>query len=585
MEEIHNYPFNSVIKFKQPWRSFSYKVIKEGTYPNKESLAYTLPPNKYRIPDDYIIETTWGRSTNQYTVQCFINYNDNKPVFQVCNSTLTRRATSTGKHMITKFNEEVPKFYNMEEIPVLENIRYSVKNHIFDVHYGENKARKKQKIESVVRALDEGNISREPYRRLCAIESHLPREGVVSKERQKINEKMAQLIPISIVDINTKNQVDQSEEEDIEDEDIVQEVINAAGKGGYRNIKDILQYLVPDLIQKRVLNPHHPIINLRISGDGRNVGKKIKHVIITVAILDDKNTLHKPNHYYTIVLYPGCENYDSLSHMMAPFCHDLRDLKDHGLVINNIRWNFQFYFSSDWKFLAICLGFNSANTELVEQNSFNDTARKIIIDEMKKIKVNFQFWQDQGSKTWNYTSLMGNDKLKVLQFFDLTKILSRRRTAIVRDLWDKFYELYIKMKDPTTNAEDFKNDAKNWLTLFLTPSEGIPNTQEFKKGLYQPDNITPYIHVLVYHISKFMTIHHKWGLKAFSCSGIEKKNHEQVSYFFRKTMKDGGGKKKSQSSAIVEILQHENQTLFYNHNNIPLNCQNPKTIHIKTQDI
>ncbi|GES73618.1 hypothetical protein GLOIN_2v1783827 [Rhizophagus clarus] len=141
------------------------------------------------------------------------------------------------------------------------------------------------------------------------------------------------------------------------------------------------------------------------------------------------------------------------------------------------------------------------------------------------------------------------------------------------------------MKDPTTNAEDFKNDAKNWLTLFLTPSEGIPNTREFKKGLYQPDNITPYIHVLVYHISKFMTIHHKWGLKAFSCSGIEKKNHEQVSYFFRKTMKDGGGKKKSQSSAIVEILQHENRTLFYNHNNIPLNCQNPKTIHIKTQDI
>ncbi|GET00585.1 hypothetical protein GLOIN_2v1478248 [Rhizophagus clarus] len=685
MEEIHNYPFNSVIKFKQPGRSFSYKVIKEGTYPNKESLAYTLPPNKYRIPDDYIIETTWSRSTNQYTVQCFINYNDNKPVFQVwygkcfeyrvssvktatdaanlfhkhytsqkgtktsgiylfglqlkildkardrkrcahvlkqidqcSNSTLTRRATSTGKHMITKFNEEVPKFYNMEEIPVLENIRYSVKNHIFDVHYGENKARKKQKIESVVRALDEGNISREPYRRLCAIESHLPREGVVSKERQKINEKMAQLIPISIVDINTKNQVDQSEEEDIEDEDIVQEVINAAGKGSYRNIKDILQYLVPDLIQKRVLNPHHLIINLRISGDGRNVGKKIKHVMITVAILDDKNTLHKPNHHYTIVLYPGCENYDSLSHMMAPFCHDLRDLKDHGLVINNIRWNFQFYFSSDWKFLAICLGFNSANSknfcpwctiskpqqgnlskewtinkninklieknnyyeghfrkplfdmipldhwlpnelhvmlritdrlwslliaELVEQNSFNDTARKIIIDEMKKIKVNFQFWQDQGSKTWNYTSLMGNDKLKVLQFFDLTKILSRRRAAIVRDLWDKFYELYIKMKDPTTNAEDFKNDAKNWLTLFLTPSEGIPNTREFKKGLYQPDNITPYIHVLVYHISEFMTIHHKWGLKAFSCSGIEKKNHEQVSYFFRKTMKDGGGKK------------------------------------------
>jgi hypothetical protein len=50
-------------------------------------------------------------------------------------------------------------------------------------------------------------------------------------------------------------------------------------------------------------------------------------------------------------------------------------------------------------------------------------------------------------------------------------------------------------------------------------------------------------------------------------------------------MKDGGIKKKSQSSAIVEILQRENRTLFYNHNNIPLNYQNPKKIHVKSQDI
>ncbi|GBC48166.1 hypothetical protein GLOIN_2v1783827 [Rhizophagus irregularis DAOM 181602=DAOM 197198] len=703
MEEIHNYPFDPVIKFKQQGRSFSYKIIKEGTYPNKESLVYTLPPNKYRIPNNYIVETTWGRSTNQCTVQCHINYNDGKPIFQVwfgkcfeyrvssvktatdasnlfhkhytsqkgtktsgiylfglqlkildktrdrkrcahvlkqvnqcSNTTLTRCATSIGKQLLTEFNEKVPKFYNVEEIPVLENIQ----------------------IESVVRALDEGNISRNPYRRLCAIESHLPREGVVSKERQRINKEMAQLIPISIVDINA--QVDLSEDEDIEDENIAQEIIDAVGKGGHRNIKDILRYLVPDLIQKRILNPHHPVINLRISGDGHNVGRKIKHVMITMAILDDKDTLHKPNSYHTIILYPGCENYDSLSNIMVPFCHDLRNLKEQGLIINNIRWNFQFCFSSDWKFLATCLGFNGAHSknfcpwctisksqqgdlskewsiskninklveknnyyeghtrkplfdmipldhwipdelhimlritdrlwslliaELMEQNLFNDTARKIIIDEMKRIKINFQFWQDHGSKTWNYTSLMGNDKVKVLQFFDLTKILSMRRATIVRDLWNKFYELYIKMKDPTVKAEDFKNDAINWLTLFLTPSEGIPNTQGFKKGLYQPDNITPYIHVLVFHISEFMAIHQKWGLKAFSCSGVEKKNHEQVSYFFCKTMKDGGGKKNSQSSAIVEILQNENRTLFYNHNNIPLNYQNPKTIHIKTQNI
>lgn len=83
MEEVHNYPFDPVIKFKQIGRSFSYKIIKEGIYPNKSSLVYTLLPNKYRIPDNYVVETTWGRSTNQCTVQCFINYNDGKPVFQI----------------------------------------------------------------------------------------------------------------------------------------------------------------------------------------------------------------------------------------------------------------------------------------------------------------------------------------------------------------------------------------------------------------------------------------------------------------------------------------------------------------------
>ncbi|RGB39825.1 hypothetical protein C1646_754067 [Rhizophagus diaphanus] len=47
---------------------------------------------------------------------------------------------------------------------------------------------------------------------------HLPHEEAVSKEYQKINEEITQLISISIININTENQIDQSEEVDIEDE-------------------------------------------------------------------------------------------------------------------------------------------------------------------------------------------------------------------------------------------------------------------------------------------------------------------------------------------------------------------------------
>ncbi len=58
IQEIHDYSSDLIIKFKQKRYSFTYKVIKEDIYSNKLLLAYTLLPNKYWIPDNYMIETT-----------------------------------------------------------------------------------------------------------------------------------------------------------------------------------------------------------------------------------------------------------------------------------------------------------------------------------------------------------------------------------------------------------------------------------------------------------------------------------------------------------------------------------------------
>ncbi|PKY58817.1 hypothetical protein RhiirA4_481049 [Rhizophagus irregularis] len=175
------------------------------------------------------VETTWGRSKNQCTVQCSISYIENKPVFQIqfgqyfeyevssaksatdaANlfhekytsykgiktsgiylfglhfKTLDTRATNIGKQMLIEFNEKALKLYNSEDIPVLESISYSVKKYTFDVNYRDgDRAKKKQKNESMVRMLDERNISRDTYRHLCVIEPNLPREGAIAKECQK----------------------------------------------------------------------------------------------------------------------------------------------------------------------------------------------------------------------------------------------------------------------------------------------------------------------------------------------------------------------------------------------------------------
>jgi hypothetical protein len=191
----------------------------------------------------------------------------------------------------------------------------------------------------------------------------LPREYAISQTRQEINACMEELIPINFIDLDsTIVQKGPSGESDIIDPLIVEQVVNATGKGAYRSVKRILEYIIPSYIKKGILDPAIPTIHLRISGDGRNVGRKVKHVMITVALLDDSINLFKPNYHYTTILYPGTENYSTLKVATNALIQELQELSNVGMVINNILWNFEFFFSSDWKFLAICLGFNAANS-------------------------------------------------------------------------------------------------------------------------------------------------------------------------------------------------------------------------------
>ena len=199
--------------------------------------------------------------------------------------------------------------------------------------------------------------------------------------------------------------------------------------------------------------------------------------------------------------------------------------------------------------------------------------REQIRNEMLRIGIHFEFWQNPDSKNWNYTSLMGEDKLKVLRNYNLESVLPKNRSTIIRQLWNGFDNLYTTLQDPTTDPIAFKNQAKLWLTKFLTPSTGDPRRKGYVKGLYTNNDVTPYIHVLIHHMYEFMMIHHDYGIRVFTCSPVEKKNHMQISKYFRKTLKDGG---KGRKKAVIEILEHENRLLYYNYNQIPTISKNIK---------
>ena len=78
------------------------------------------------------------------------------------------------------------------------------------------------------------------------------------------------------------------------------------------------------------------------------MGRKVKHVMVTMALLNDLEGLQKPNKHYTLVLYPGAETYESLKNVLAPLISDLCMLKERGFYqVGGNHWPVEIYFSAD----------------------------------------------------------------------------------------------------------------------------------------------------------------------------------------------------------------------------------------------
>ena len=71
------------------------------------------------------------------------------------------------------------------------------------------------------------------------------------------------------------------------------------GNGVYRSIKTLLEVLISTWknTSPRILN-QGDTINLKIGGDGRNVGCKQNHVMITFCLLNEGKEVLKPDHQY-----------------------------------------------------------------------------------------------------------------------------------------------------------------------------------------------------------------------------------------------------------------------------------------------
>jgi len=81
--EQENYPALSEIIYYGD-RKFIYNIIQEGVYLPVAQLCYTEAPNYFPVPDNYIIQTTWGRANNCRTIQCSIYYIEEILHYLIC---------------------------------------------------------------------------------------------------------------------------------------------------------------------------------------------------------------------------------------------------------------------------------------------------------------------------------------------------------------------------------------------------------------------------------------------------------------------------------------------------------------------
>ncbi|GET00608.1 hypothetical protein GLOIN_2v1728867 [Rhizophagus clarus] len=548
MIEESTYPKSSFIKLFDNKRTFFYEIIKEGTYPLTEQLYYTRYP-KHPIPHNYIVRTQYGKA--KHIVECSIEYVEKKPLYKVyfginfarevqswestidaaCkyyrefneigemdenqnrnqsnkknngkmsdhkirpfndlgNSQKRRKILGLSQYVLDIIEKEKGNTFHPDDQIKLKQIKFETYDDSYNINFGKlDRVEETKKIEAIVKSLDKGHISREAYRSLARIEDLL---------REKI--------PITLVDLSQPSVFEPiTEEPDIIDGAIILNMLESVGKGGQRRITNILNYIIPLYVKKGILIPRRSILHIRISGDRRNVGRKLKHVMITMTLLNDLDGLQKPDNHYTLVLYPGAETYESLKNALTLLISDLCILKERGFKqTDGSHWPVELYFSSDWKFLATCLGMKAANA------------------------VHFCLWCDCSKNDINTTSKTINKSMDNIKA--------------------NYNQINGHIKEPLFHMISLKNWVVDELHIFL--------------------RITDRLWELMISDLRRETTDEEFGLSAFSCSAVEKKNHMQVCLYFQNTLKDGGNKN-SQKSAILEMLEYENRQLYFDSNSVP----------------
>jgi len=191
-----------------------------------------------------------------------------------------------------------------QQILYVRNIEFDYKENQVHIRFKDLDFTTNQtRLDAVVRACDEALLGRDGYRYLAAVVPTLFREYLVSNRRNEINKIINAQIYIETFNVDQEIHYDQSNNVNEYTSGILIDDCEI-GNGAFRSLLALLKTLIP--IWKAGENPiiiPGDTLYIKLGGDGRNVGRKQNHVIITFCLLNEGDDVLKPSHQYRYIFY------------------------------------------------------------------------------------------------------------------------------------------------------------------------------------------------------------------------------------------------------------------------------------------
>jgi len=128
-----------------------------------------------------------------------------------------------------------------------------------------------------------------------------------------------------------------------------------------QSFKERLTIRLKTLVRKYPSIKDEAYIRVKLTGDGTQVSRSMHIIVIAFSVLYGDENPNSPSGNHAIALLNAQEKYEQLSVALKDIEEEIRSTQ--ALIIDGHKFNINYFFGADMKYLAICLGLEAANAE------------------------------------------------------------------------------------------------------------------------------------------------------------------------------------------------------------------------------